>query len=653
MVYCIWNTPLNQLNDGANLFLKFSEVCANNTLFGFVAFDSAPIRAGMTNLPTPIPNFTQEHKLAIKTIDYALDFNQQTPSELLFSTIRHLLENNASFKIKEQIATELNITALKQIYQSDSNIHISNEDFESYISNVKTYLHLGNNPDLHVLCKALSTQCLVLSTAGSSWSFLNQSVPDYQSLDQTLKSLPLLISKSKDLNFLKRLVRLQSTNLKELETLNNKILNNIISNVVKAIDITLDLSLDIQSFISSINKHPSCHFLKLISLEQIDSRLALHITLSNRGVISLDSLFKSSDFKYASSRNDFWTVYNLLANEMSVFGYSSIPFEHKTVDPSTLLVIDQIGWAFFNIANEICNRSPTVSYITIPELTFLERLQKCHFVGVRVAVAFWYKSSNLVKSMCPKASILTTIYDHYSWKLHPQDFIDALSYTDMLGFGNNQLKLEMLNTFQQQNIIKKPMVVLKDGVSREKFPPHEKPKKDNFVFGWIGKASQATQFDARVIDLKGVSIIEAAFSKIKAQNPHIELFLYNANILPQLSHADVWDKFYSKIDCLICASESEGTPNPVFEALSCGIPIISTHVGNVADVLIEGVNGLFFDRTSEHLAEQMIEVSQTDWDQNVISQSVDHFSWDYKAQVWLHTIKALTLKQNTKLAEDI
>ena len=42
---------------------------------------------------------------------------------------------------------------------------------------------------------------------------------------------------------------------------------------------------------------------------------------------------------------------------------------------------------------------------------------------------------------------------------------------------------------------------------------------------------------------------------------------------------------YSTIDIYVCVSLIEGTPRPALEALSCGVPIISTDVGVVKELL--------------------------------------------------------------------
>jgi len=50
--------------------------------------------------------------------------------------------------------------------------------------------------------------------------------------------------------------------------------------------------------------------------------------------------------------------------------------------------------------------------------------------------------------------------------------------------------------------------------------------------------------------------------------------------------------FYAAIDLYLCTSRVEGGPMPVLEAMACERPVISTPVGHVPELLIDGRNGL-------------------------------------------------------------
>ncbi len=55
--------------------------------------------------------------------------------------------------------------------------------------------------------------------------------------------------------------------------------------------------------------------------------------------------------------------------------------------------------------------------------------------------------------------------------------------------------------------------------------------------------------------------------------------------------------FYNSGTVYVCASESEGTPNPALEAGACGCTVVSTPVGNMPELITSGVNGELVDHT--------------------------------------------------------
>jgi hypothetical protein len=54
--------------------------------------------------------------------------------------------------------------------------------------------------------------------------------------------------------------------------------------------------------------------------------------------------------------------------------------------------------------------------------------------------------------------------------------------------------------------------------------------------------------------------------------------------------------WYRELDAYICCSRTEGGPHPVIEASACGVPVISTNVGLVPELITSGVNGLLVER---------------------------------------------------------
>lgn len=70
-------------------------------------------------------------------------------------------------------------------------------------------------------------------------------------------------------------------------------------------------------------------------------------------------------------------------------------------------------------------------------------------------------------------------------------------------------------------------------------------------------------------------------------------------------NAEEMREFYQSLHVYVCASRSEGTPNPCLEAAACGLPVLTTPVGNMPELIRDGENGLFVTRDVDDIAAKL------------------------------------------------
>lgn len=102
------------------------------------------------------------------------------------------------------------------------------------------------------------------------------------------------------------------------------------------------------------------------------------------------------------------------------------------------------------------------------------------------------------------------------------------------------------------------------GVNIEDFPYNRKIEKLKRI-GYIGNPKESEESN----EIKRPDM----FKKIAQET----------NLHPIYIHGKDWrenDKIYKDIDILVCCSEFEGNPLPIFEAAACGICVLSRPVGN-------------------------------------------------------------------------
>ena len=114
----------------------------------------------------------------------------------------------------------------------------------------------------------------------------------------------------------------------------------------------------------------------------------------------------------------------------------------------------------------------------------------------------------------------------------------------------------------------------------------------DFTVGFVGANEESHN------EYKGKHLIEEACGRLGVK------FLTQSNEYPSriVPHEEM-PEFYKKIDCLCIASIGEGTNNPMMEALSMNVPVISTDTGIAREL---GV--ILVERTVESIAKGIEQV---------------------------------------------
>lgn len=160
--------------------------------------------------------------------------------------------------------------------------------------------------------------------------------------------------------------------------------------------------------------------------------------------------------------------------------------------------------------------------------------------------------------------------------------------------------------------------IVHDVCNTSKMIPQNLERFDNYnrslVVGWVGNS--AIKYDG--VDLKGFhSIIKPVIQELIEEGYDITEHYADRNI--KWRTPEEMPEYYNEIDICLCTSIMEGTPLPILEAMSCGIPIISTDVGVVPEALAEKQSAYIIgdreygkndEAIRKNLKEKLIEIYQ-------------------------------------------
>lgn len=288
------------------------------------------------------------------------------------------------------------------------------------------------------------------------------------------------------------------------------------------------------------------------------------------------------------------------------------------------LVVDADNWAFANIAKNVKknllenydfkiipivnldNNLPRV-YISAQDCDLIHFFWRGNIIGdedanFKAIVEDLGYSLNDFKKIYMNKPITTAVYDHLFLEKDEDLTKKIFSKCKKYYVSSNILK----NIYNKLDLKYHTDLVITDGVDLEKFYPKnlerfENISERNIKIGWVGNSAWANDIE----DFKGVNtILKPVIKELQDEGYPIEEYFADRQVR-MIPHDQMID-YYSMIDVLICTSKCEGTPNPVLEAMACGIPVISTKVGIVPEVFGKKQSEFILkERTKECLKENI------------------------------------------------
>lgn len=196
---------------------------------------------------------------------------------------------------------------------------------------------------------------------------------------------------------------------------------------------------------------------------------------------------------------------------------------------------------------------------------------------------------------------------------------------------NNFHAISVNNTFLYESLSPyiSELYYTPNGVDTKTFSFKEHEMSQPLRLGWAGNKDRGTKnFQTIFEPLK--KEIDAEFDIVATTKGTPSHDMKNTNQMVQ---------FYQSLDYLLVTSSTEGTPNPALEAMACGTPVIATNVGNIPDIVEDGVNG-FIVKDNVDSFKKAIEDARHVEDYVSMRQHIrkvmKSWDWDYKHQNWIN-----------------
>jgi len=295
---------------------------------------------------------------------------------------------------------------------------------------------------------------------------------------------------------------------------------------------------------------------------------------------------------------------------------------------SMLKVIDQFGWAYYFIAKEQQKYSyQKINYKRIADMNnhdITEDVVYFHSPGMGEDIINDIIHNKIDRN---KTKIIGAYGGENQLRYDDADLILTISFPFL-----NKLKAQYPN---------KPVIFLPEAIDIEYFSVKRRKRK-SFNVGYVGRPCK----------VKRMHLLDRLDFDVATHTEWGPKYFVEGRTLDNIKD------FYKSIDCLVLTSQSECMPRVVLEAMSMGLPVISTDVGCLRMLLepewivpnsseediVKNIN----DRL--HILKKYPDVRQEVGKRNR-KHIEKYFGWEQVQQKWDDVINALTYNKHNKIKE--
>jgi glycosyltransferase involved in cell wall biosynthesis len=273
--------------------------------------------------------------------------------------------------------------------------------------------------------------------------------------------------------------------------------------------------------------------------------------------------------------------------------------------PKILLIPDVAWWIIGEMGKQIvANFSDKYEFYFLPASVLRRRpdMIKAMLPSLDAIHCISYETVELLRDYDPKTMppIATWIHHITTWNPEQQMAIDMSSAV-------TTCTQEWKDYLDQRTSGRVPVTVIPHGVDLEFFYPRTvKPSRfgipeGSFVLGFLGNKGSDLDYGR-----KGTGVLLDVVRKAATRLPNLHVVMggpgwdkevadlralgVSVSSTGYIRKADIPD-LYSALDVYILTSRVEGGPCTVFEAMACETAVVSTRVGAVPELIVDGVNG--------------------------------------------------------------